>query len=133
MHFRTFFMLYISTNRVNFLSFDNDDTKPSKSQVSFISLIFCFKISYCSRKQRTGIIASYILVYERTNVVEQFLNRHGFLSFQIDIFSSEVRGSALKHLSHLNLNSINSLNVFHPSVNKLAGGNSSGKVYLWTE
>ena len=37
------------------------------------------------------------------------------------------------HLSHANLNSINSLNVFHPSVNKLAGGNSSGKVYLWTE
>ena len=63
----------------------------------------------------------------------QFLNRHGFLSFQIDIFSSEVRGSALMHLSHANLNSINSLNVFHPSLNKLAGGNSSGKVYLWTE
>ncbi|KAM7436162.1 WD repeat-containing protein 76 [Porites harrisoni] len=52
---------------------------------------------------------------------------------QIDIFSSEIRSSALMHLSHANLNSINSLNVFHPSVNKLAGGNSSGKVYLWTE
>ena len=30
-------------NHVNFLSFDHDDTKPSKSQVSFISLIFGLK------------------------------------------------------------------------------------------
>lgn len=52
---------------------------------------------------------------------------------QIDIFSSEQRGTALMHLIHENLNSVNSLNVFHPSVNMLAGGNSSGKVYLWTE
>ncbi|XP_068685832.1 uncharacterized protein [Montipora foliosa] len=52
---------------------------------------------------------------------------------QIDIFSSEERSSALMHLTHENLNSVNSLNVFHPSVNMLAGGNSSGKVYLWTE
>ena len=59
--------------------------------------------------------------------------RHGFFSSQIDIFSSENKNSALMHLTHENLNSINSLNVFHPSVNKLAGGNSSGKVYLWTE
>ena len=36
------------------------------------------------------------------------------------------------HLTHENLNSVNSLNVLHPSVNMLAGGNSSGKVYLWT-
>jgi len=52
---------------------------------------------------------------------------------QIDIFSSEQKSTALMHLTHENLNSINSLNVFHPSVNMLAGGNSSGKVYLWTE
>jgi len=52
---------------------------------------------------------------------------------QIDIFSSESRSAALMHLTHENLNSVNSLNVFHPSINKLAGGNSSGKVYLWTE
>lgn len=52
---------------------------------------------------------------------------------QIDIFSSEQRSTALMHLTHENLNSVNSLNVFHPSVNMLAGGNSSGKVYLWTE
>ena len=36
------------------------------------------------------------------------------------------------HLVHDNLNSINSLNVFHPTHNILAGGNSSGKVYVWT-
>ena len=30
-------------NHVNFLSFDHDDTEPSKSQVSFISLIFGLK------------------------------------------------------------------------------------------
>ena len=29
----------ITTNHDNFLSFDNDDMKPSKRQVSFISLI----------------------------------------------------------------------------------------------
>lgn len=52
---------------------------------------------------------------------------------QIDIFSSEQKSSALMHLTHENLNSVNSLNVFHSSVNMLAGGNSSGKVYLWTE
>ena len=56
-----------------------------------------------------------------------------FLDQQIDIFSSEQRSTALMHLTHENLNSVNSLNVFHPSVNMLAGGNSSGKVYLWTE
>ena len=56
-----------------------------------------------------------------------------FLYPQIDIFSSELKSTALMHLTHENLNSINSLNVFHPSVNMLAGGNSSGKVYLWTE
>lgn len=52
---------------------------------------------------------------------------------QIDIFSSEMKSSALMHLTHENLSSINSITVFHPSVNKLAGGNSSGKVFLWTE
>ena len=29
-----------STNHVNFLSFDNDDMKPSKRQVTFLSLIW---------------------------------------------------------------------------------------------
>ncbi|XP_074617744.1 WD repeat-containing protein 76-like isoform X2 [Acropora palmata] len=52
---------------------------------------------------------------------------------QIDIFSSEVKSHALMHLTHENLSSINSLTVFHPSANKLAGANSSGKVFLWTE
>lgn len=52
---------------------------------------------------------------------------------QIDIFSSEQKSTALMRLTHENLNSVNSLNGFHPSVNMLAGGNSSGKVYLWTE
>ena len=33
----------ITTNNVNFLSFDNDDMKPSKRQVSLISLIFVLK------------------------------------------------------------------------------------------
>ena len=54
-------------------------------------------------------------------------------ALQIDIYSSENKSSALMHLSHENLSSINSLNVFHPSANKIAGANSSGKVYLWTE
>ena len=34
-----FHELYISTNCVNILSFDNDDIKPSKRQVTFLSLI----------------------------------------------------------------------------------------------
>lgn len=34
-----------ATNHVNFLSFDNDDMKPSKRQVSFVSLIFVLKCS----------------------------------------------------------------------------------------
>ena len=29
-----------STNHVNFISFDNDDMKPSKRQVTFLSLIY---------------------------------------------------------------------------------------------
>ena len=29
-----------STNHVNFVSFDNDDMKPSKRQVTFLSLIW---------------------------------------------------------------------------------------------
>ena len=33
----------ITLNHDNFLSFDNDDMKPSKRQVSFISLIFALK------------------------------------------------------------------------------------------
>ncbi|CAH3160220.1 unnamed protein product [Porites evermanni] len=37
------------------------------------------------------------------------------------------------HLALLKNTSFLRDNVFHPSVNKLAGGNSSGKVYLWTE
>ena len=32
-------IIYISRNHVNFLSFDNDDKKPSKRQVTFLSLI----------------------------------------------------------------------------------------------
>ena len=32
-------IIYISTNHVNFLSVDNDDKKPSKRQVTFLSLI----------------------------------------------------------------------------------------------
>ena len=55
-----------------------------------------------------------------------------FLGLQIDIFSSEKKDGAVMHLVHDNLNSINSLNVFHPTHNILAGGNSSGKVYVWT-
>ena len=34
-----FHELYISTNGVNNLSFDNDDMKPSKRQVTFLSLV----------------------------------------------------------------------------------------------
>ena len=57
-----------------------------------------------------------------------------FLSvFQIDIFSSEKRGFPAMQLTDEYLNSVNSLNVFHPTLNLLAGGNSSGKVYLWSE
>ena len=33
-------IIYASTNYVNFLSFDNDDRKPSKRQVTFLSLIW---------------------------------------------------------------------------------------------
>ena len=33
-------IIYTSTNHVNFLSFDNDDMKPSKRQVTFLSLIW---------------------------------------------------------------------------------------------
>ena len=32
-------IIYISRNHVNFLYFDNDDKKPSKRQVTFLSLI----------------------------------------------------------------------------------------------
>ena len=32
-------IIYTSTNHVNFLSFDNDDMKPSKRQFTFLSLI----------------------------------------------------------------------------------------------
>ena len=32
-------IIYTSTNHVNFISFDNDDMKPSKRQVTFLSLI----------------------------------------------------------------------------------------------
>ena len=35
----------ITTNHDNFLSFDNDDMKPSKRQVSFVSLILVLKCS----------------------------------------------------------------------------------------
>ena len=52
---------------------------------------------------------------------------------QIDIYSSEKPGAAAMNLRDENLNSINSLNVFHPSLNMLAGANSSGKVYFWSE
>ena len=31
--------VYTSTNHVNFISFDNDDMKPSKRQFTFLSLI----------------------------------------------------------------------------------------------
>ena len=34
------YTVYITTNHVNFLSFDNNDMKPLKCQVSFISSIF---------------------------------------------------------------------------------------------
>ena len=33
-------IIYTSTNHVNFISFDNDDMKPSKRQVTFLSLIW---------------------------------------------------------------------------------------------
>ena len=32
-------IIYTSTNHVNFISFDNDDMKPSKRQFTFLSLI----------------------------------------------------------------------------------------------
>ena len=32
-------IIFTSTNHVNFLSFDNDDMKPSKRQFTFLSLI----------------------------------------------------------------------------------------------
>ena len=37
--FALYFSINITTSPVNFLSFDNDDMKLSKRQVSFISLI----------------------------------------------------------------------------------------------
>ena len=37
------FSINITTSHVNFLSLHNDDTKPSKRQVSFILLIFVLK------------------------------------------------------------------------------------------
>ena len=123
---------YINTNHVNFLSFDNDDTTPSKS--SFHCIVdFCFEINYCSKIKNWE---HYQLYFSPRTLKNSFLIAvvfFSFFSFQIDIFSSEIRSSALMYLSHANLNSINSLNVFHPSVNKLASGNSSEKVYLWTE
>ena len=42
--FRTF--IYISTNHVNFVPFDNDEMKPSKRQVSLVSLIFVSKLLF---------------------------------------------------------------------------------------
>ena len=33
-------IIYTSTNHVNFISFDNDDMKPSKRQLTFLSLIW---------------------------------------------------------------------------------------------
>ena len=63
---------------VNFLSFDNDDTKPSKAS-SHCIVDFCFKINYCSKiKNWHGSITT---LFPSTNVKKQFLNHHGFLSF----------------------------------------------------
>ena len=40
------YTVYITTNHVNFLLFDNDDMRPLKCQVSFILSIFCFNLNY---------------------------------------------------------------------------------------
>ncbi|XP_032222886.2 WD repeat-containing protein 76 isoform X1 [Nematostella vectensis] len=52
---------------------------------------------------------------------------------QIDVYSSDYPNSQLLSLQHENMTTINSRLAFHPSLNMLVGGNSSGKVYLWTE
>ena len=42
-HFQTFFAINTSTNHVNFLSFDNDDMKPTERQFPFLTLISVLK------------------------------------------------------------------------------------------
>eukprot|EP00794_Sanderia_malayensis_P016708 gene16707-18402_t len=49
----------------------------------------------------------------------------------VDFYTSDGKGRKIACMNHENLSSITSLNVFHPSLNVLAGGNSSGKVFLW--
>lgn len=51
---------------------------------------------------------------------------------QIEVFSS-ASGNRIKKLTHDNFSTITSLNAAHPILNVIAGGNSSGKVFVWRE
>ena len=55
-------IIYISRNHVNFLSFDNDDKKPSKRQVTFLSLISGLNHNINKQKGEDGSGPSVILL-----------------------------------------------------------------------
>lgn len=95
------------------------------------SILFFHEKAFSSRKFSSYFLALFdIHVYniQRIRYILVFL----LFYLQVDVFSSEKKGGAVMHLVHENMNSITSLNVFHPTKNILAGANSSGKVYLWT-
>jgi WD40 repeat protein len=48
---------------------------------------------------------------------------------QVEVWGSN--GSSMAILTHELLNSVSSLNCFHPSENWIVGGNSSGRVFVW--
>ncbi|XP_031568169.1 WD repeat-containing protein 76-like [Actinia tenebrosa] len=52
---------------------------------------------------------------------------------QLDVFSTERKGGPLIELWHENFTTITSRIAFHPTLNIIAGGNSSGKVFVWSE
>ena len=58
------FSINITTSHVNFLSLYNDDTKPSKRQVSFILLIFVLKWKIVKRKIHKYFQTFVIFLYQ---------------------------------------------------------------------
>ena len=66
MQFSHFLFLYtnITTNDENFLSFENDDVKPSKRQDFFISVIFVLTVSLDRFLLQTGKILANLSAVE---------------------------------------------------------------------
>ncbi|XP_065051402.1 WD repeat-containing protein 76-like isoform X2 [Rhopilema esculentum] len=49
----------------------------------------------------------------------------------VDFYNTDGKGTLITQMWHENFTSITSLNTFHPTLNLVAGGNSSGKVFIW--